>query len=80
MNYTLEEFRKLIEECFYKPRKVERRMTIYTGPGGMDLVEECMEGEFGMKRTYVSKVPRFMKKFLKISRTGKYYKKWRIKK
>lgn len=78
MSYTIEQFNKMIEECFYAPKEMpSRRVTIYTGPGGMDLVEECMESEFGMKRTYVSKAPRFMKKFLKTSRTGKFYKKWK---
>lgn len=52
-----------------------RRITLYTGAGGMDLIEECMEREFGMERIYVSKAPRFMKPFLKKSRTGKLYKK-----
>lgn len=51
-----------------------RRTKIWTGPGGYDLFQECMEKDGGFERIYMSKKPpRFMKSKFRRSATGRYY-------
>lgn len=56
----------------------ERSIKIYTGVGGMDLFEECLEEQCGFKRLYMSKVPRILRRIKGIrilkSRTGRWYR------
>lgn len=74
---TEQEIREKLTEVFSSFRSESpRRIRILTGPGGMDLYEETMQADCGMKRVYTNKVPRFtrMLKWRKSEYTGRYYR------
>ena len=69
------DFKTALEQVFRLKKDSDRRLKIYTGPGGYDMFEECMEKDAGWQRIYMSKKPpRFMKMKVRKSATGRYYK------
>lgn len=64
-----------LQELLNRPS--ERRITLYTGPGGMDMFEEGVHYTgTGLKRQYVGKKPmRIIRKVHKLykSHSGRYY-------
>ena len=72
-----EYLKKTLEDMFYSYKEPpSRKITLWTGAGGADLFDECIEKDAGYTRIYVTKAPRFLKKHLKTSRTGKLYKRY----
>lgn len=66
--------REVFEKLFFNDPGY-RRVKIYTGPGGMDIFDEAMQGRIGYKRIYISKVPRILKsRNFKRAYTDRWYK------
>jgi len=65
--------RQALEEMFQK-EPPQRKIRLYTGVGGYELLDEAMERELGYERIYVKKALRFLK--LRKSITGKLYKRY----
>jgi len=76
MEYDLSLFKEIFNKAF--DQKASRPFKMYTGVGGMDMFEEAVEGQGGMKRVYIGrKVPRWLRagvKNIKLSRRNRYYK------
>lgn len=69
---------KTIQEYYVNQPISERRVKIFTGAGGMDLIEERFEQSVGLYRIYLGRqIPRFLRvlkfKIFK-NRRGRYYK------
>jgi hypothetical protein len=73
MENWIKEFEKVFTELFSRPRP-ERQITLWTGVGGYELLDEAMDREFGYERIYVKKAPRIVK--LSKTLTGKLYKRY----
>lgn len=73
MENWIDEFERVFTELFSTPRP-ERQITLWTGVGGYELLDEAFDKEFGYERIYVKKAPRFLK--LRKSITGKLYKRY----
>jgi hypothetical protein len=74
MDLTLEQVTKVFEDLF-KGSQYDRSITLWTGLGGMDTLNEAFERDFGYDRLYINKAPRFLK--LRTSLTGRKYKRIR---
>jgi hypothetical protein len=57
---------------------MDRRISIMTGVGGMDLFDEALELHIGVRRVYMHKVSRILRKIkgikIRKSRTGRLYR------
>lgn len=73
MDFSYKDIEKALYDVF-SSHKPERTITLWTGVGGMELIDEAFDREFGYERIYVKKAPRFIK--LRKSRTGKLYKRY----
>lgn len=68
-----------LTEIFNTVDNSERRLKIWTGPGGMDLFEEALQKDAGITRVYIGhKIPRIMRRIkdvnIRQSHTGRYYR------
>jgi hypothetical protein len=71
----IKEIADKLNEIFRMAPEEPKGIRLMTGPGGMDLFNECMEEDYGLKRIYVNKIPRFTKIFRwKTSYTGRKYR------
>lgn len=71
----IEEITNRLNEIFRMAPEESKGIRLMTGPGGMDLFNECIEEDYGLKRIYVNKIPRFAKIFRwRTSHTGRKYR------
>jgi len=77
MNET--DINKAIQEYYVDQPIQDRRIKIFTGAGGMELVQIAFEESVGLYRIYLGKqIPRILRrlnfKIFKSAHYGKYYK------